>query len=251
MLPRASVAQGIIGTRYQPPAQALAFVFGAFRNQGLRIHSAEPDQATIRECIAESGRACDAQDFRVSYTSPEGTPCVGGFKVINSPPSPMTGMWFSIMAGIWGPEREFPRYFPTLEQIASSFAINDRYARAYIQAGLENLRRLQQQTQAAIQDLNNMRAQNQRDWEARQERKDYMDSKWDDYRRGQSYWVSELEGGKVYATDSGGTQDTSTGQYYEGQPYNWVNFEGQNPHHPSETMREISSYELKKLEGGR
>jgi hypothetical protein len=30
-----------------------------------------------------------------------------------------------------------------------------------------------------------------------------------------------------------------------------VNFEGQNPHHPSETMREINSYELKKLEGGR
>jgi hypothetical protein len=78
-----------------------------------------------------------------------------------------------------------------------------------------------------------------------------MDSKWDDYRRGNSYWVSELEGGKVYQTDSGGTQDTGTGQYYEGKPYNWVNFEGQNPRHPSETMREVTSDELKKMEGGR
>jgi hypothetical protein len=61
----------------------------------------------------------------------------------------------------------------------------------------------------------------------------------------------ELEGGKVHQTDSGGTQDAVTGQYYEGRSYNWVNFEGQNPRHPSETMREVRSYELKKLEGGR
>jgi len=250
MLPQASVAQGIIGTRYLPPAQALGFVFSAFRNQRFRIHSAQPDTATMRECVARSGHTCDAHDFQVSYVSPEGTPCVGAFKMINGPPNPVTGMWFCLVAGIWGPEREFYRYFPMLEQIASSFAINDQYARRYIQAGLENLRRLQQKTQAAMQDLNQTRAQNQQDWEARQERKDYMDSKWDDYRRGNSYWVSELEGGKIYRTDSGGTLDPVTGQYYEGRPYNWVNFEGQNPRHPSETMREVTSYELKKLEGG-
>jgi hypothetical protein len=249
MLPQASVAQGIIGTRYLPPAQALGFVFSAFRNQRFRIQSAQPDAATMRECVAQSGRTCDAQDFVVSYVSPEGTPCVGAFKMVNAPPSPVTGMWFCIVAGIWGPEREFYRYFPLLEQIGSSFAINDQYARRYIQAGLENLRRLQQKTQAAMQDLNQTRAQNQQDWEARQERKEYMDSKWDDYRRGNSYWVSELEGGKVYQTDSGGTQDNVTGQYYEGKPYNWVNFEGQNPRHPSETMREVTSYELKKMGG--
>jgi hypothetical protein len=196
------------------------------------------------------GGPCDAQDLQVSYVSPDGKACVGGFKVINFPPSPATGIWNSIVAGIWGPERDFSRHFPVLEQIASSFAINDEYARRYIQAGLENLRRLQQKTQAAMQDLNRAREQNQRDWEAAQERKEYMDSAWDDYRRGRSYWVSELEGGKVYATDSGGTQDTVTGQYYEGRPYTWVNFEGQNPRHPSETMREATSAELKKLEGG-
>ena len=71
-----------------------------------------------------------------------------------------------------------------------------------------------------------------------------MDSKWDDYRRGNSYWVSELEGGKIYATDPWGTKDTVTGDYYGGKAYNWTNFEGQNPRHPSESMREISSYEL-------
>ena len=86
--------------------------------------------------------------------------------------------------GHLGPEaRVLPLYFPLLEQIGSSFAINDQYARRYIQAGLENLRRLQQKTRAAVQDLNQARAQFQQDREARQERKEYMDSKWDDYRR--------------------------------------------------------------------
>ena len=251
LVPQATIAQGIIPTRYLPPAQTLGYVFNAFRNRQFRIHTATPDQATMRECYARLGGPCDAQDFQVSYTSPEGTSCVGAFKVINGNPSAITGIWNTIVAGIWGPERDFARYFPMLEQIAGSFAINDQYARRYIQNGLENLRRLQQKTQAAMQDLNNMREQNQKDWEAKQERKAYMDAGWDDYRRGNSYWVSDLEGGKVYATDSGGTQDTVTGQYYEGKPYNWVNFEGQNPRHPSETMREINSYELKKLEGGR
>ena len=137
-----------------------------------------------------------------------------------------------------------------MRQIASSFAISDPYARRYIQAGLENLRRLHQKTQAAMQNLNQMRAQNQQDWEATQERKAYMDSKWDDCRRGNSDWVSELEGGKVYQTDSGVTQDTVTGPYYDGRPYNWVIFEGQNPRHPFETMREVTSDELKTMEGG-
>jgi hypothetical protein len=153
--------------------------------------------------------------------------------------------------GYSAPEARLATQRPLLLNVMASFAINDKYARRYIQAGLENLRRLQQKSEAAMQDLNATRAQDQRDWEARQERKAYMDSGWDDYRRGRSYWVSELEGGKVYETDSGGTQDTVTGQNYEGKPYNWVNFEGQNPRHPSETMREITSDELKKLEGGR
>ena len=193
-------------------------------------------------------RQCDAQDIAVAWTSNGGAECLGSFKMINSLPSVM-GQWFSIMAGTWGPGQDLYRYLPTLERVAASFSINDQYARQYIQAGLENLRRLQQQTQAAMQDLNRAREQNQADWEARQARKDFMDSKWDDYRRGNSYWVSDLEGGKVYATDSWGTRDTVTGDYYEGRGYNWVNFEGENPRY-RESMREISSYELKQM-GGR
>jgi len=250
MLPGASVAQGVIGSRYLPPQQAMEAIFRGLGHREFRVTSSEPDQASMREYQARFHKGCDAQDLMATWISAKGTPCVGAFKVVDALPSPM-GQWFIIVAGVWGPQEEFYRHYPLLEKVAHSFAINDQFARQYIQAGLENLHRLQQQTMARMQELNQARVQNQADWEARQQRKDFMESKWDDYRRGQSYWVSDLEGGKVYLTDVQGTKDATTGDYYEGRPYNYVNFEGQNPRHPSENMREISSYELKHLNDGR
>jgi hypothetical protein len=64
---------------------------------------------------------------------------------------------------------------------------------------------------------------------------------------GNSYWVSDLEGGKVYQIDSWDTRDTDSGTRCDGPPHNYIHFEGQNPAHPSEHMREISSYDLKKM----
>lgn len=243
LLPNASLEQGVIGSPYRPPQQTLLMLLQGLGHRNARILSAQPDQETMRECAVTLNRRCEVQDFAARWTSSQGGEAIGAMKLINAHPSPV-GLWFVILSGIWGPERDFSRHLPLLEQVAESFSIKDQYARRYIQQGLENLRRLQRQTAAAMQDLNRAREQNQRDWEARQERKDYLESKWDDYRRGNSYWVSELEGGKIYRTDSGGTLDTATGEYYAGKPYNWVNFEGENPRHPSENMRELSSWEV-------
>ena len=243
MLPQASVAQGVIGLPYRPPAQTLPALLVGFGHRDPLVTSATPDRNTMAECRAYLRSNCEAADLMAKWISSEGEACIGAFKVVNTMPG-VTGQWSSIVAGLWGPQKDFYRYYPLLEQVGNSYAINDQYARAYIQAGLANLRRLQQQTAAAIQGLNQARADNQAAWEARQARKDYMDSKWDDYRRGNSYWVSDLEGGKVYKTDTWGTKDTGTGDYYDGRAYGWTNFEGQNPRHSSETMREVSSYEL-------
>jgi len=38
-----------------------------------------------------------------------------------------------------------------------------------------------------------------------------------------------MEGGTVYHTDSWGTKNSATGEYYEGQPYDYVHFKGKNP----------------------
>jgi hypothetical protein len=244
MLANANIAQGVLGSPYRPPPQALSLVLRAFGHRNIRVLSANPDHRTAQEyAMYTRGARCDAQDVVAQWTSAAGADCQGAIKVICGLPSP-TGIWTMILAGVWAPASDFGRDLPILEQVAASFGINDQYARQYIQNGLENLRRLQEKTNQAMRDLNHAREQNQADWEARQERKAYMDSKWDDYRRGNSYWVSELEGGKVYATDPWGTKDTVTGDYYGGKAYNWTNFEGQNPRHPSESMREISSYEL-------
>jgi hypothetical protein len=243
MLPQASVLQGVIGKRFLRPAQTLPVILTGFGHRNPEILSNTPDQATMAQCPSQARNRCDAADMMAQWTSKDGVDCVGAFKVVNLLPG-LTGQWSSIVAGIWGPRKDLYRYYPALEEVGSSFAINDQYARSYIQSGLANLRRLQEQTAAEIRGLNKAREDNQAAWEARQERKDYMDSKWDDYRRGQSYWVSDLEGGKVYATDNWGTKDTVSGDYYEGKGFNWTNFEGQNPSHPSENMREVSSWEL-------
>lgn len=243
MIPGASVLQGVIGRPYLSPAQTLPVVLLGFGHHEPKVTSASPDPATAARYRATVGRNAEVSDLVATWTSKEGAKCVGAFKVVNAVPVVM-GQWSSIVAGIWGPQGDFARYYPVLEQVANSYSVNDQYARQYIQAGLANLRRLQQQTARAIQSLNYAREDMQHAWEERQARKDYMDSKWDDYRRGNSYWVSDLEGGKVYHTDPYGTRDTRTGDYYEGGGFTWTNFEGQNPQHSSEGMREISSYEL-------
>ncbi|MEW6364805.1 MAG: hypothetical protein AB1714_09225 [Acidobacteriota bacterium] len=234
---------GVFVSPYCAPSDFIRQVFSRYGNRDVQVVESQPDNDTIRAFPAYVGRQCQAEDMVVRYVSPQGARCVGAFKMINATPSIM-GQWFSIISGFWAPEAEFPRYVPLLEKIGSSYGISDQYARNYIQQGLANLRRLQQQTMQKMQELNQARYDNQAAWEARQARKDFMDSKWDDYRRGQSFWVSEMEGGKVYATDPWGTRDTETGEYYEGGYYKYTHFDGENPRHPSETMREISSYEV-------
>ena len=243
MLPDASIAQGVIGSRYLTPDQTVPFLLQGFGHSSPEVTSSTRDTATMDAGRATLGRECDAADISAVWMSSSGMPCMGVFKVMNTLPAVME-QWSSVVMGIWGPQTDFIRYVPLLEEVASSYAVNDAFARSYIQSGLANLRRLQQKTGEAIRSLNDARADNQAAWEARQERKDYMDSKWDDYRRGNSYWVSDIEGGRIYQTDSSGVKDMATGDYYEGSGYSWVNFEGRNPRHPSEDMRELSSYEV-------
>jgi len=235
--------QSMMVGQFCAPSQFLPALLSKFGNRNIRILQSQPDVQSMQDFPRYTGRQCQAEDMIVGYVSPRGTPCLAAFKMINAAPSAI-GHWFTILTGAWAPEAQFAQYASLLEQIGSSYGINDQYARGYIQQGMANLRVLQQQTARKMQELNQARYENQASWEQGQARKDFMDSRWDDYRRGNSYWVSEMEGGKVYATDPWGTRDTRTGDYYEGGGHTYTHFEGENPRHPSETMREISSYEL-------
>jgi hypothetical protein len=237
---------GVIIAPYRPPQLFIHDIFAQFRNRQTRVLGMQADASTAAMCPAQIGRQCEVADLQLSWVSPEGVPCLGGFKVLNAQPN-LAGHWFSIVSGIWGPADDLARYLPALTRVAGSFSINDAYAKRYIEQGLAHLREMQAQTRQAIQGLYGAIEQNQRDYEARSASKDASGAKWDDYARGNSYWVSDLEGGKVYQTDPWGTKDTSTGTRYDGSPTSYIHFDGQNPVHQSEHMREISSYELQQM----
>lgn len=242
-------ARNVILSRYEPPVQFMSKVFEKFGDREVRILGSEPDPTTAAACPQQLGRRCEVADVQASWVSPKGASCLGSFKVMNALPSVM-GQWFSIVAGIWGPADDLADYLPTLEQVAASFSINDRYAKGYIEEGLAHLRVLQAQTQASMrglyQAIDDSRAANER----RQAIRDNSNAKFDDYIRGNSYWISDMEGGKVYQTDPWGTEDKTTGDRFEGAPYDYIHFEGQNPRYPSENMREVSSYELQQMMAG-
>ena len=242
-------ARDVILSRYEPPLQFISKVFEKFGNRDVRVRQSEPDPKTAAACAQQLGRRCEVEDVQVGWVSPKGAACLGSFKMLNALPSIM-GQWFSIVAGIWGPANDLATYLPTLEQVAASFTINDRYAKSYIEAGVVHLRELEAQTRASMrglyQAIDDTRADNQR----RDAIHENSEAKWDDYRRGNSYWISDLEGGKVYQTDPWGTEDKTTGDRFEGAPYNYIHFEGQNPRYPSENMHEVSSYELQRMMAG-
>ncbi len=237
---------GVLVSAFVSPERFIHTIFQQFRNRDARVNRVMPDRSTESECLQQIGRRCDAADLHLSWVSPEGVACTGAFKVVNAHPN-LAGQWFSIVAGIWGPSSGLAEQLPMLERVAASFAIDDRFAKATIRQGLAQLKVLERQTALKIQGLYRAVEEGQRDYERRTADRERAEARADDYRRGNSYWISDLEGGKVYQTDPWGTRDTRTGDRIDGPPHDYIHFEGQNPRHPSEQMREISSDELRRL----
>jgi hypothetical protein len=81
-------------------------------------------------------------------------------------------------------------------------------------------------------------------YDERQRSMDYIDYQRTNYIRGEQDWISSTEGGTVYHTDTWGTKNTATGEFWGDQPYDYVNFTGDNPKHPSEEMSPVDTREL-------
>ena len=75
-------------------------------------------------------------------------------------------------------------------------------------------------------------------YDERQRSHEYIDYQFTNYIRDEQDWISSVEGGTVYDSDSWGTRNTTTGESWEGQPFNSVNFEGANPKY-NEQMQAI------------
>ena len=119
---------GVIVAPYRPPQAFVHDIFAQFKNRQTRVAAWQPDSQATAACPSQIGRQCEVADMQVGWVSPEGVPCMGGFKILNAQPN-TAGHWFSIVAGIWGPADDLARHLPVLEHVAKSFSINDAYAR--------------------------------------------------------------------------------------------------------------------------
>lgn len=142
------------------------------------------------------------------------------------------------------PEQQFEAFIPTFTEMLQSYTIDEQWARDYVRRGMERLRQMQKQTSEMMarnaQEIHDMM---QAAYEERQTSQDYIDYQRTNYIRGEQDWISSVEGGTIYHTDSWGTKNTATGEYWEGQPYDSVHFKGDNPKY-KEQMTAIDSREL-------
>jgi len=145
---------------------------------------------------------------------------------------------------VGAPEDTFDSYVPNFITMLRSYKIDEEWVRNYIARGLARLRELQQETSELIsrnsQEIHDMM---QAAYDERQTSQDYIDYQRTNYIRGEQDWISEAEGGTVYHTDSWGTKNTATGEFWEGQPYNYVNFTGKSPKYDKQ-MTPIDSRQL-------
>lgn len=145
---------------------------------------------------------------------------------------------------VGAPVEQFNAYAPSFAAMLQSYRLNEQWAANYVAAGAQRLRQMQQQTAAMVsrnaEDIHRMM---QAAYDERQKSMDYIDYQRTNYIRGQQDWVSSMEGGTLYHTDSWGTKNTATGEYWEGQPYDYVHFKGNNPKY-NEEMTPIDSRAL-------
>ncbi len=141
------------------------------------------------------------------------------------------------------PTARFDSLAPTFAAMLASYDVDQDWARAYVAAGARRLAEMTRQTSRIIarnhaeitQMINEVYANRQRS-------QDYIDYQFSSYLRGESDWISGVEGGTVYHSDSWGLTDTSNGDHWDDAPWDWVHFEGANPRH-HETMEQITTRE--------
>jgi hypothetical protein len=145
---------------------------------------------------------------------------------------------------VTAPANQFNAWAETLGAMMGSYKINERWAQAYVAQGQQRLREMQKQTSAMVaRNAQEIRQTMQAAYDERQKSMDYIDYQRTNYIRGQQDWISSMEGGTVYRTDSWGTKNTATGEYWEGKAYDYYHYQGKNPKY-NEQMQSVDSRAL-------
>jgi hypothetical protein len=170
-----------------------------------------------------------AEEFVYTFTNAQGL-ASKGYTFGISFGSRLNINWRLWHMTVTGPAGTFDAFAVNYADMLRSYAINDKFARQYIAAGMARVREMERQTSALIaRNAQEIRSMMTAAFQERMRSWDYIDYQRTSYIRGTSDWISGAEGGAVYHSDSWGTANTATGEYYKGAPYNYVNFEGQNP----------------------
>jgi hypothetical protein len=229
---------------YLSPHQALQFFAGrqglAANMQFLQVIPRQDLSRMISQ--AHPAGPVTAEEFLFTFVS-QGHRCKGySFGIsFGSRLNINWNLWHMTAGAI---VEQFDALVPAFTMMFQSYKIDDKFAQDYIARGMARLRQMQQETSRIVsrnaQDIHQMM---QAAYDERQRSMDYIDYKRSNYIRGNSDWVSTMEGGSIYHSDRWGTKNTATGEYYEGQPFNYFNYTGKNPKY-NEQMEEINNRAL-------
>lgn len=228
---------------YLVPHKALQFLA---ESQGLASDmqfdvTPRADLARLIATVYTAGPV-NVEEFVYTYRS-HSVPCKGySFGVSFGSRIGAGWRFWHISAGM--PARDFDAFLPTIQKMVQTYRIDDKYAMNYIAEGTRKLRQMVKETADLVaRNSRDIHAMMQAAYDERQRSQDYIDYQRTNYIRGQSDWVSGMEGGSVYHTDNWGTRNTATGETLEGKPFDYINFTGANPRY-NEQMTPVNSREL-------
>ncbi len=235
---------GVPVSRYLPPSRALPFLCEAQGiASGFRIEQLipRPDMAQAVGRVYTVGQVT-VEEF--VFTCDGRTGRTKGYTFGFSFGTRLNTNWSLQHLTVSAPVDRFEAFAATFAAMLQSYTIDDEFARRYVAEGMARVRQMQQDTARIIaKNASDIRNMMQAAYDERQRSQDYIDYLRTGYIRGETDWISNMEGGTVYHSDSWGTRNTATGEYYEGQPYNYVNFRGANPRY-NEQMIEINNRQL-------
>jgi hypothetical protein len=221
---------GLIVSKQLSSHEALAFFAG---RQGLMKNMRFLEVTACKELNAQLAQGyagpASAEEFVYTFTNAQGL-ASKGYTFGISFGSRLNVNWRLWHMTVTGPADKFDAFAANYADMLRSYAINDEFARQYIAAGMARVREMERQTSALVaRNAQEIHSMMNAAFQERMRSADYIDYQRTSYIRGTSDWISSVEGGAVYHSDSWGTTNTATGEYHEGAPYNYVNFEGQNP----------------------
>lgn len=223
---------GVMVAPYQSSAALIMPIFNRWGYRNAKVLYSAPNRQVMAHCPGGFGGHCDATDFTMSWVSPQGVPCMGGFTVINGPPG-AGNQWNSTISGAWAPASSYGRYVPMLSQITGTFSPYGRYSSYYAHNSMAGL--------PFFAAPHGGYGYGSGTYQARQMMAGNNGSpRWNDPQRGNVDWITQMEGGTMY-------RGAPYGYGARGMPYNYIQYHGAASNYSSEDMRELNQFEMQQM----